>query len=122
MEALCGHSPEHPSETCSSTLPLCEPAPQPIEFPGEEFVVTGKFALGTRKKVFAAIESLGGIPNDSYPTHGTRYLLIGTFASRDWANTNFGRKIERAIELRDRGSGISIVAEEHWRRFIPTIA
>jgi hypothetical protein len=45
-------------------------------------------------------------------------LVIGTFASRDWANTNYGRKIERAVELRQSGSGISIISEEHWKRFV----
>jgi hypothetical protein len=45
-------------------------------------------------------------------------LVIGVFASRDWANTNFGRKIERAVKLRDSGSGLAIISEEHWKSFV----
>jgi hypothetical protein len=44
--------------------------------------------------------------------------VIGLFARPDWANTNYGRKIERAVELRDCGSGISIISEEHWKQFV----
>lgn len=119
MEALCGHTPEaKPDETYSTTLPLDNPLPTPIIFPDQHFIVTGRFAYGTRRKVFEAIQSLGGIAADGSPTRETRYLVIGLFASRDWYNTNYGRKIERAVELRDSRSGIAIVSEEHWKRFL----
>ena len=49
MEALCGYGQEtKPDETYSSTLPLDEPQPTPIVFPDRNFVVTGRFAFGTR--------------------------------------------------------------------------
>jgi hypothetical protein len=120
MEDLCGHfNQADPSETYSSTLPLDTPLPNPIIFPERNFVVTGRFAYGTRRKVEEAISKLGGVSSSSAPTGKTHYLVIGIFASRDWANTNYGRKIERARELRDEtGSGISIISEEHWKRFI----
>jgi len=119
MEALCGHTPDaKPEETYSTTLPFCIPLPAPLLFPQQQFVVTGRFAYGTRRKVFEAIESLGGVATDSAPTLSTRYLVIGVFASRDWYNTNYGRKIERAVELRDSGSGVSIISEEHWKGFL----
>src|SRR5437588_661899 len=107
-----------PEETYSATLPLDSPLPSPILFPERNFVVTGRFAYGTRQKVSEAILTRGGIPTDSTPTRQTHYLVIGLFASRDWANTNYGRKIERAVELRDLGSGISIISEEHWKQFV----
>lgn len=120
MENLCGHfNQADPGETYSSTLPLDTPLPDPIIFPERNFVVTGRFAYGTRQKVEEAISKLGGIATSSAPTGKTHYLVIGIFASRDWSNTNYGRKIERARELRDEaGSGISIISEEHWKRFI----
>jgi len=65
-----------------------------------------------------AISDRLGIVLDSFPTRESHYLVIGTFASRDWANTNFGRKIERAVELRDSGSGIYIISEEYWQKFL----
>lgn len=120
MEELCGHfNKTDSSETYSTTLPLDNPLPNPIVFPERNFVVTGRFAYGTRSKVEDAISKLGGVPTSSAPTGKTHYLVIGLFASRDWANTNYGRKIERARELRDEvGSGISIISEEHWKQFV----
>ncbi len=119
MQALCGHTAEcKPAETYSTTLPLDSPLPDPVVFPDRVFTITGKFAFGTRRKVMEAIEARGGKPSDTSPTHESHYLVIGVFASRDWATTNYGRKIERAVDLRDSGSGIAIISEEHWKRFV----
>jgi hypothetical protein len=119
MEALCGRSPSIPSpETFSTTLPFTSPPPAAIKFTNRVFNVTGKFAFGARQKVINAIAQRGGVARDSMPTHESNYLVIGIFASRDWIHTNYGRKIERAVELRDSGSGLAIVSEEHWKRFL----
>lgn len=120
MQAICGFTQDpKPAETYSCTLPLDSPPPSPVEFQGRNFNITGRFAFGTRKKVFQTIEGMGGIATDSPPTRESHYLVIGTFASRDWAFTNYGRKIERAVELRKDHGRISILSEEHWRRFLP---
>jgi len=119
MEALCGHTATaKPQETYSTTLPLNSPLPDPVTFADRSFSITGKFAFGTRRKVMEAIELRGGKSSDTQPTRESHYLIIGVFASRDWANTNYGRKIERAVELRESGSGIAIISEEHWKKFV----
>jgi hypothetical protein len=119
MRQITGHGIySDPSETFSSELPIDNPLPDEVVFSGNEFVPTGRFAFGTRQKVFDAISSLNGIPKDGFPTQSTRYLVIGVFASRDWYHTNYGRKIERAVELREHGHPISILSEEHWRAFL----
>lgn len=118
MESLCGYTSDaNPSETYSTTLPLDEPFPE-LVFPEREYVITGKFAFGTRKKVCEAILGRGGVPVDSSPTRRSHYLVVGLFSSRDWINTNHGRKIERALELRSSGSGIAIISEQHWNGFL----
>jgi NAD-dependent DNA ligase len=121
MEALCGFSQEPPlpmAENLSTSLPLCMPQPHPLLFANQQFVVTGKFAYGARTAVFDAITALGGLPTDSAPTKTTNYVVIGVFASRDWINTSHGRKIEKAVQLREKGTGINIVSEEHWKQFV----
>jgi NAD-dependent DNA ligase len=120
MEALCGFTeqPVPMAQTLSTTLPLCVPAPHPLEFQDKQFVVTGKFAYGARTAVFDTISALGGQPTDSAPTRTTNYVVIGVFASRDWVNTSHGRKIEKAVQLREKGCGINIISEEHWKQFI----
>lgn len=119
MEALCGYTQTvDPAETYSTALPIDSPQPDPVLFPEHSFIITGRFAFGTRRKVVDAISSRGGIATGAFPNHDSHYLVIGTFASRDWYNTNYGRKIERAVELRQSHSGIAIISEEHWQRFV----
>jgi hypothetical protein len=119
MEALCGYTETaNPAETYAIALPLDSPQPHPVSFPEHSFVVTGRFAYGTRAKVVGAVSALGGIATDGFPNRESHYLVIGTFASRDWYATNYGRKIERAVELRSSGTGIAIISEDHWKKFV----
>lgn len=118
MAALCGAKGDaRSSETYSTTLPLDNPPPA-VMFAEKRFHITGQFAFGSRSKVIEAIKSRGGIAMDSSPTRTAHYLVIGVFASQAWATTTFGRKIERAVELRESGSGIAIISEQHWKGFL----
>jgi len=38
-------------------------------------------------------------------------LVIGTIASRDWQFSSHGRKIEKAIKLKEKGSPVVIMTE-----------
>lgn len=96
----------------SATLPLSQPTPR-IEFEGRRFCLTGKFAFGSRRQCEAEISKRAGIPQ-SDPTRDTNYLVIGTMGSTDWIHSTYGRKIEAAVAIRDRGLPIGIVAEQHW--------
>jgi len=96
----------------SSTLPLCNPAPE-IEFEDCHFVLTGKFITGTRAECETEILERGGL-TQSNPTHKTRFVVIGNLGSTDWAQSSYGRKIQKAVELRADGRDIAIVSEKHW--------
>ncbi len=101
-----------------STLPLCEPPPQ-IEFDGSTFCLTGKFACGDRDELTRLVELLG-CRCASVPSKKVRYLVIGSVGSDAWAHSSFGRKIQRALALREEGHAISIVSEEHWMASVET--
>jgi NAD-dependent DNA ligase len=97
----------------SSLLPLCSPAPE-VVFDGRVFVVTGNFKMGPRKTVVQAIEERGGevvLKNVRMDTH---YLVIGDIGSAAWMHSTHGRKIESAVDLRERGTGIAIISEAHF--------
>jgi NAD-dependent DNA ligase len=120
MSALCGIQRESrpaSGEQHSTTLPLDNPPPK-VLFEDKRFHITGKFAFGSRTKVIETINRLGGTALDVTPNRDANYLVVGVFASQMWANTSFGRKIERAVELRESGSGIAIIGEEHWKNFL----
>lgn len=102
-------------DSYSSDLPLNCPPPSEIAFKGSQFVLTGRFEFGTRAKVIDKIEELEGIVKDGFPNRDTTYLVIGNHVSRDWYYTSYGRKIERAMELRDEGYPIAIISESKWK-------
>jgi hypothetical protein len=99
-------------EDAATELPLSVPPPN-IVWTGSVFVFTGKFACGTRSQCEGRVIALGGMC-EADVTHRTTCLVIGTFGSRDWIHTSFGRKIEKAVEYRDGGGSPWIVGENYW--------
>lgn len=68
--------------------------------------------------MFEAIAVLGGLRTCSVLTRTTSCVVIGVFASRDWINTSHGQKIEKAAQLREKGTGTNIVSEKHCWQFV----
>jgi hypothetical protein len=97
----------------ATRLPV-DDSPTPIEFLDHSFCFTGKFQYGDRKVCQAVTTERGGHIHKTV-TRGLDYLVIGTLASRDWAHTNHGRKIESAVDNKRRlGARTFIVSEEQW--------
>ena len=96
----------------ASRLPFTQPPPV-LTFPGKRYVITGLFAYGVRKNVEAAICGRGAECQPGV-TRQTDVVVVGVDSSRDWVHGSYGTKIEKAIELRERGYPIVIVGQEHW--------
>ncbi len=102
----------------SSSFPLNKPCPETVLFPGMKFCLTGKFVYGTRKICEESTKALGASTSKGV-TLDTNYLVIGTFCSKDWIHTSYGRKIEKAVEYRDeRKTGIQIIHEDVWAKHL----
>lgn len=99
-------------EDAATELPVDSPPPQ-FAWRDAVFVFTGKFAYGTRADCQHHVAKLGAVCEKDV-TMRTQYLVIGTFGSRDWVHTSFGRKIQKAVKYRDAGAPLVIAAEEHW--------
>jgi NAD-dependent DNA ligase len=93
-------------------LPLDQPPPT-IVFDAHEYVFTGTLASGNRVWAEQQVAERGGTCGKTV-TKRTNFLVVGLFASEAWIQSTHGRKIQRAVELRDAGEPIHIVAEEHW--------
>jgi hypothetical protein len=93
-------------------LPLDAPPPV-LTWTGAVYVFTGQFAYGTRANCEREVLRRGGTCEDRV-TKKTRYLVIGTFGSRDWVHTSLGRKIQKAVYYRSKGQPLAIVCEDHW--------
>jgi hypothetical protein len=104
----------------ASTLPLDQPPPLICHGPDEIFVFTGRFAYGPRHTCEREMLERGS-RCESNVTRRTSFLVVGTFSSTDWAHTSFGRKVQRAVELRDAGFALRIVGEDHWARSLGAV-
>lgn len=112
LNSLTGSDFETGEALKSTTLPLCDPAPA-IRFDDRRFTFTGSFVFGTRRECEAAVSDRGGTGGTL--RRDTAYLVIGEYASDDWIHSSYGRKIERAVEMRDSGVPIHIISERHWQ-------
>ena len=99
----------------ATTLPLDDPAPD-VTFLNKHFCFTGTFVFGSRRECEAAVESKGG--SSGGLAHKTDFLVIGEYATDSWQQSSFGRKIERAIDLKGEGFPVAIISEPHWRKFL----
>lgn len=103
-------------ENLSATLPLTKPAPK-IEHDYRSFCFTGKLLSCSRRECEKTVESLGGVFKNTV-SFDLDYLVIGRIGSSDWLHTTHGTKIQKAVKLRDEGSSVAIVSEEHWQSFL----
>ena len=50
-------------------------------------------------------------------TMQTNFVVLGTYVTPAWAHQSFGRKIEKAMDYRDRkGTRLQIVHEQDWAK------
>lgn len=77
------------------------------------FCFTGKFKSGSRKTVESKAQDLGAVTSKDVLLT-TQFLVIGTLASRDWKYQSHGRKIEKAMSLKEKGHEIYVISEEQW--------
>jgi NAD-dependent DNA ligase len=113
LRDLVGEPAQHTGHLNHATrLPLDDPPPS-LVFAGHEYCLTGKFAYGTRKGCEQAVIERGGTVHSDVRAR-TNVLVIGTFGSDAWVQSSWGRKILAAMDARNAGRAIRIVAEEHW--------
>lgn len=83
-----------------------------IPISGKRFVLTGVFSFVDRDAVSAYIESHGGQVLTAVSSR-TDFLVVGAEREPAWKHGNYGRKIEKAIELINNGSDkIKIIKEQ----------
>ncbi|CAA9201261.1 BRCT domain-containing protein [Flavobacterium collinsii] len=88
---------------------LCTSEPEVI-FEGKTFCITGVLQRGNRENLHKDIIKFGGIPTDSI-TKKTDYLIVGDNGNPAWAFSCYGRKVEKAINLRKEGHTIMLIHE-----------
>lgn len=95
---------------------ICAIAPE-ISFPDKTFCFTGTSKRGTRNEIACIICSKGGSYNDRV-TKDTNYLIVGADGNPCWAFSCYGRKVEKAMDMRKSGHQVIIVNEiDFWDSF-----
>ncbi|MNR04315.1 DNA ligase [compost metagenome] len=88
---------------------LCTSEPN-VDFQDKTFCITGVLKRGNRETLQDQIRRLGGIPTESV-TKKTDYLIVGDNGNPAWAFSCYGRKVEKAINLRKEGHTITLIHE-----------
>ncbi len=102
--------------TAPNDLPLCKPAPE-LQWDGRLFVFTGIMAYGPRKACEALVLERNGQIGAGI-SKKLDYLVVGTIGNDQWLHSTYGTKIKKAVELREAGTPLAIVGEEHWQKAV----
>lgn len=96
----------------TSVVGLCAVCPD-ITFSGALFCFTGTSFKYTRTQFTDVIRSLGGEVVSSISSK-LNYLIIGADGNPCWAYACYGRKVEKAVELRKKGVRLILVHENDF--------
>lgn len=91
---------------------LCATCPD-IEINNKKFCFTGKSSLKTRSEIKEIIENYNGLFTNSI-SKKVNYLIVGNDGNPCWAFSCYGRKVEKAINLRKAGHNVVIVHENDF--------
>lgn len=88
---------------------LCTSEPV-VDFDGKTFCITGVLKNETKESLKQKITNLGGITTDSV-TKKTDYLVVADNGNPAWAFSCYGRKVEKAVNMRKDGHVITLIHE-----------
>ncbi|WP_153123217.1 BRCT domain-containing protein [Peribacillus tepidiphilus] len=91
---------------------ICAVCPE-ITFENKTFCFTGTSKRAKRSEIAEIILRKGGCFNNNV-TKNTDYLIVGGDGNPCWAFSCYGRKVEKAVQLRKEGSQIIIIHENDF--------
>ena len=96
----------------ATVIGLCAVCPE-IRFPDSVFCLTGSSRKYSRQDFAVVIADRGGTAVNGV-SRRVHYLVIGADGNPCWSYACYGRKVERAVELRKEGHPIVIVHEKDF--------
>lgn len=101
--------------------PVAVSAPvQSINLEGSLVCLTGEFSHGSRQEIEHLLTEHGAIISSSV-VKKLDYLFVGGLGSDMWATANYGGKVKKALEWKEKGTEIKIVREEDLFSALGTI-
>lgn len=111
LEALVGARSEDLAEP-THVMELAFDNVERVLFKESLFCLTGDFAYADRSQCEDLVATRGGILGNV--TKKLNYLIVGQRGSVEWKHGSFGTKIAKALDYKQRGVPILIVAEQVW--------
>lgn len=96
----------------SDIVGVCAVCPE-IVFEGSSFCFTGESSKFKRSELAKLVATLGGKASAGV-TKSVDYLVIGAEGNPCWVYACYGRKVEKAVELRKAGSKLLIIHENDF--------
>jgi BRCT domain type II-containing protein len=84
-----------------------------ITVSGNRFVITGESSQSSRQEFIISVERFGGIVTTAV-SGKTNFLIVGDEGNECWTYACYGRKIEKAMQLRKEGKEVIIVHENDF--------
>ena len=100
---------DKPEKSTNTLKGVCAVAPD-IVFDGHLFCFTGDSERASRDEMTTMVLDRGGQVRSSVSSK-LNYLVVGSYGNPCWTYSCYGRKIEKAIQLRQQGEKIVIVHE-----------
>ncbi len=86
-------------------------APADFSFKGQVVCLTGDFVFGKKAQITDYIVQHGGTCSSSV-TEKTTVVLVGGKGSENWKFGNYGSKVEKALNIKNRGGTIILLKED----------
>jgi NAD-dependent DNA ligase len=100
---------DKPTSTANTLQGICSVTPE-IVFDDRLFCFTGESTRASRDEMKIMVLDRGGQVRSAVSPR-LNYLIVGSNGNPCWAYACYGRKIEKAIQLRQQGENIVIVHE-----------
>jgi hypothetical protein len=91
---------------------VCAVCPE-IDFPDRLFCCTGASTRAVRQDMVKEVVARRGLHSERISEH-LNYLIVGSAGNPCWAFSCYGRKVEKAVELRKSGHRLLIVHENDF--------
>ena len=88
-----------------------------IIFENMNFCLTGTFNSGSKEEVENKIVNKGGIISKGVNSK-LNYLIVGGSGSEAWKFGNYGGKVQKAMELNEKGKSIQIIGEDDLLKYL----
>lgn len=93
------------------TNPVASVQSSRVSFEGKSFCLSGQFEHGSKEGIKSMIESRGGTCLKSV-TKKCSYVVVGNCGNENWSMGNYGQKVKKAMEYKEKGVPIEIVRED----------